>query len=101
MMALFKKGEASPNPSGRPQGARNKLCTTFLRDMLEDWEQHGKAAIEIMRMERPGDYVRVVAGILPRALNVTAGKAIEDYTDEKLATALVEWRAKAAEQSVN
>jgi len=46
--------------------------------MLEDWEQHGKAAIEIMRMERPGDYDRIVTAILPRAINVTAGKAIQD-----------------------
>jgi hypothetical protein len=100
-MMKFEKGDPSPNPSGRPQGARNKLCAAFLSDLLQEWEKHGKAAITIMRTERPGDFVRVVAGILPKALNVTAGKAIEDYTDEELATALVEWRAKAAEQSVN
>jgi hypothetical protein len=63
-MALFRKGE-SGNLGGRPTGARNRLCSTFLRDLVEDWEQHGKAAIQIMRMERPRDYVRVVAGILP------------------------------------
>lgn len=74
----FAKG----NP-GRPKGSRNKLGEAFLSDMLADWEEHGKQAIATVREERPQDYVKVVASILPRDLNVTVNP-MEEASDEEL-----------------
>jgi hypothetical protein len=41
---------------GRPLGSRNKLSEDFLRDLQEDWEQHGKKIIKIMREKFPEIY---------------------------------------------
>ena len=41
---------------GRPLGSRNKLSEDFLRDLQEDWEQHGKKIFQIMREKFPEIY---------------------------------------------
>src|SRR5690606_29731991 len=55
---------------GRPKGSRNKLGEAFLEDMLADWEANGPAAIREVRETKPDAYLKVVASILPKDLNV-------------------------------
>lgn len=88
----FKPGQ-SGNPAGRPKGARTKLGEEFLQDMLSDWEENGKAVIEAVRAEKPDQYLKVVASILPKELNVKVNE-LDDLTDEQLARQL---RAIAAQ----
>jgi hypothetical protein len=38
----------------------------MLEAIAKDFEQHGEEAIEIARMERPVEYLRVVASLLPK-----------------------------------
>jgi UTP:GlnB (protein PII) uridylyltransferase len=80
-MRLFEPGR-SGNPSGRPNGARNKIATTFLEALAEDFAEHGAAAIKIMRIERPADYVRVIASLMPRELEITSTQLTEVSDDE-------------------
>lgn len=68
---------------GRPKGSRNKLGEAFIEDMLSDWEQHGVAAIAEVRETKPDAYLKVVASILPKDLNVNINPT-EAMTDEQL-----------------
>ncbi len=81
---LYKAGQ-SGNPKGRPKGSRNKLGEAFLKDLLADWEQHGVAAIEACRTDKPDVYLRTVAGILPKELNVKVNEYEEMNDDELIA----------------
>ncbi len=51
--------------------------------MLNDWEEHGAAVIKAVRAERPQDYLKVVASILPKELNVKLSD-FDEMTDEEL-----------------
>lgn len=74
----FKKGEG-----GRKKGSRNKLGEAFVADLLADWEEHGSETIQKVREERPADYVKVVASILPKDVNVNV-RPLEEMTDDQL-----------------
>jgi len=82
----WKPGQ-SGNPQGRPPGSRTALAEAFLKDVLSDWQTHGAAAIVTFRDERPHDYVRMVARLLPKELNVKVSE-FENLTDEQLSTQL-------------
>ena len=65
----IKPGEVR-NPAGRPKGARHKLGTAFLEKMLDDFTQHGVEVIETVRAEKPDQYLKVVASILPKEIEL-------------------------------
>ena len=68
---------------GRPKGARNKLGEAFLDALHEDFNEHGQAAIVQVRIEKPDQYLKVIASILPRDLNVNINPN-DEMTDEQL-----------------
>lgn len=68
---------------GRNKGSRNKLGEAFLDDMYADWQENGKAAIVQVRTEKPDAYLKVVASILPKDLNVNVNN-YEQMTDDEL-----------------
>lgn len=80
-----------PKSPGRPKGARAKLGEAFLEAMLADFTQHGDGVIEIVRDEKPDQYLRVVASILPK--EIEAG----EETISVIADMIAARRAKVAE----
>ncbi len=67
---------------GKPQGARNKLGEQFVQALQQDFEKHGQAAIEAVRYERPQDYIKVIASLLPKEMVIRS--ELEDMTEDQL-----------------
>lgn len=74
----FKAG----NP-GRPKGSRNKLGEAFIEDLLVSWEANGPDAIRRVIKDKPEQYLKVVASLMPKDLNVNVNQT-ESMTDEQL-----------------
>ncbi len=72
---------------GRPKGSRNKLGEQFLEAMAQDFTAHGQQAIVACREEKPTEYVKVVAGLLPKELLVRKDP-VDEMSDEEIADAL-------------
>jgi hypothetical protein len=70
------------NRGGRPAGSRTKLTKRLLDDLLADWEEHGQAAIKMMRKQDPSGYCKMVVSTLPRELTVETVHS--DMDDEQI-----------------
>jgi hypothetical protein len=70
-----------PGNPGRPKGARNKLGEDFIHALHDDFQEGGIAAIQAVRTERPHEYLKVIASLLPKELKVTTES---DLTDDQL-----------------
>ena len=82
---------------GRPKGARNRLAAQVFEDILHHWCEpaapgsklcKGAEALETLYKEKPGEYLRLTASVLPREFifeNVTSDLD-EEQIDELLLT---------------
>jgi hypothetical protein len=100
LAADFKdaKGRFLPGNSGfggRPKGSRNKLGEAFIADLYEDWQEHGKGVLEQTRLTKPEVYMRVVASLLPKDVNLNVGIG-DQLSDDDLAIGLAAVRAAIA-----
>ena len=50
---------------GRPAGSRNKLQGDFLKVLAADFAEFGAGVIRIARIEKPVEYLKVIASVLP------------------------------------
>jgi hypothetical protein len=78
----FEKGHAG-NAHGRPRGSRNKLGESFLQELYADWIAHGKEAIRKVREEMPHVYLKVVASLIPKQLEIREN-AFDGVSDDEL-----------------
>src|SRR6516164_4719797 len=97
-MTLFEKGR--PKTGGRAKGAKNRLSHAFLTALAEDFEQHGVDAIKIARVERPVEYVRIVAGLMPRELEITETQLMQ-IPDNELDAFIEFARRRIAERALS
>ena len=67
-----------PGNPGRPKGSRNKLGEHFIQDLYADWEKHGAAVIARVREDRPQDYLKVTASLLPKQVQVENKSELSD-----------------------
>ena len=87
----FERGRIKT--AGRAKGAKNRLSHAFLTALADDFEQHGVDALKITRIERPVDYIKVVAGLMPRELEIMDSR-LADLSDEELDVFIAKLRAQ-------
>lgn len=72
----YQPGETG-NPRGRPRGSRDRITQAFLNDMEDAWRKDGADAIKRMAADHPVDFVKVVASLLPRDINITSDAFVD------------------------
>lgn len=81
------------------KGTRDKLSKDFLAAMSADFAEHGVKVIETVRIERPADYLKVVASLQPKEVEiVTPESALSDEQVELLYQAFLARLQKPEEQ---
>src|SRR5215472_18311679 len=90
-MTLFEKGREKTG--GRAKGAKNRLSHAFLTALAEDFELHGIDALRITRTERPAEYIKIVAGLMPKELEIMDSR-LADLSDEELDVFIAKLRAE-------
>jgi hypothetical protein len=82
VVTQFKPGQVA-NPKGRTKGSRDRLQRNFVDALAADFEQHGAGVIKIARMERPTEYLKIIASVLPREL-VLEESNLSSFSDAEL-----------------
>ena len=76
---------------GRPKGSRNRLAAQVFEDILAHWRQpaaagselcKGQEALEALYRERPGEYLRLTASVLPKEF--VFENAVTELDDDEL-----------------
>ena len=72
-----------PGNPGRPKGTKNKFSERFVKKLYLDFKEHGEEAIRKVRDEKPDAYLKVIASILPKDVNLNVDDA-SALSDEQL-----------------
>jgi hypothetical protein len=67
---------------GRPLGSRNKLGEAFIQALHESFQEQGADAIQRVIDEKPEQYLKVIASLLPKDVNLNVNNEIEMSDDE-------------------
>lgn len=78
-----REHQFKPGNPGRPKGSRNRLGEQFLSALADDFDANGIAAIAKVREDRPHEYLKVVASILPKELTIRTDP-LEEMSDAEL-----------------
>ena len=61
-MSAFQKGNSG---GGRKRGARDRISSKFLTELADDFEKNGHGVVAICRVEKPVEYLKIIASVLP------------------------------------
>lgn len=93
----FKKGETG-NPGGSTKGYRKTLQGDFLRTLAKDFSKHGVAAIRQAREDDPLGYVRTIAALMPKEVELV--RPLEALSDDELGAIAEQLRSALGAGSV-
>ena len=89
---------------GRPKGARNRLAHRVFEDILTHWCEpaapganmcKGQEALETLYKEKPGEYLRLTASVLPKEF--VFENVVSDLDDDQIDELLVALRQRMVE----
>jgi len=80
-MTEFVKG--MKKIGGRVKGSRNRIAYKLIEALEKDFQEHGETAIKIARIERPVEYLRIIASVIPKEFEIVDGRLAE-LSDEEL-----------------
>jgi hypothetical protein len=89
-----------------PPGSGTRLTARVFEDILTHWNEpiegrnisKGVAALEVMRKERPAEYVKVVCSLLPKEL-LLGDSSTADLSDEQIGALLLTLRKQVLEHA--
>jgi hypothetical protein len=87
----FQPGQ-SGNPGGKARHSRNRLQSGFLLRLADDFEAHGKEAIEAAREKDPVGYIKAIASLMPK--QVEQSQPLDDLTDAELTAGIALLRSR-------
>src|SRR6516162_7813904 len=70
------------NPHGNRHRTRHLLNQEFMQALLLHFRQHGKKAIEKVARNQPAVYVKILALLVPREMQIEHTNRIKQMTDE-------------------
>jgi len=82
---------------GRRRGSKNRLTGKFIAALAKEFEEHGEAAIRIVRVEEPATFLKLIAHLVPKEF--TFETATDDLSNEELELMIVRLRAEIAEDA--
>ena len=85
----FQPGQ-SGNPSGGRPGSRHRqqLNGEFIAALLRDFRHGGPAAIAKVRKNQPAAYLKILALLVPREMQIEHTNRIKQMTDEEIEQAI-------------
>lgn len=78
------------------QEDKTQLSHSFVTALIHDFNEHGLEAIQYVRKDNPGQYLRLIAQIMPKEVNIdvtkhqtTTGQLADDPTLQFLRTLVI------------
>ena len=90
-----------PGGPGRPKGSRHKLSEDFLAALLDDFNENGVAAIAAAREQNPSAYLKTIAMIVPKSLEVDISEPFAETFERFIRGIGVSKRGAAARDDIN
>src|SRR5262245_1001473 len=83
----------SGNPGGSLEATRRSFNKDFLLALAADFKKHGAAAIEKVRKQQPGAYMKICALLVPREMKVEHSGGVKAMSDEEIEQTIAAIRA--------
>lgn len=73
-----------PGNPGKPKGAKHALTENFIKALHDNFVAKGAETIEVVRVEKPDQYLKVIASLVTKDVNLTVNN-VDDLSDAELA----------------